>query len=99
MSKIVKRNIVVVLVDLVKPFPESRRRDVELVDEVKLNEHALHQMQDLVIFVVVRVEGRQSKCHFYVVRQCCVAYLQKLLLHVAVLWEAGLAIRRRVWSV
>lgn len=56
MPKVVEGNVVVVLVDFVEPFPETHGRYVELLNEIQLDKHHLHQMKNLVVLVVVGVK-------------------------------------------
>lgn len=99
MTKVVERNVVVVLVHLVEPLTQSRRRYVELFDKVQLHEHHLHQVENLEVLVVVGVERRQSQGDFNVIRQRRVTDFQELLFHVAMLWQAGFAMWRRIRPV
>lgn len=56
MPKVVEGNVVVVLVDFVEPFPETHGRYVELLNEIQLDKHHLHQVKNLIVLVVVRVK-------------------------------------------
>jgi len=58
--KVVEGHLVVVLVDLIEPLAQRVHRNAELLNESQLDEHGLHEMDDIGIAPLVGIEGRQA---------------------------------------
>jgi len=84
--KVVEGHLVVVLVDLVEPFAERVHRDAELLDEAQLDEHGLHEVDDVGVAPLVGVEGRQAQGGPHLLREGRITNFQEAALHLLMLW-------------
>lgn len=99
MSKIVKRNIIVMLVDLIEPFLQSAGWNSKLFDEVQLDEHYLHELENLVVLELIWIKSWQSKCAENVLAKCRVAHVHEGFLHVRMLWQTRFPLWWWVWPI
>lgn len=91
MPEIVKRHLIVVLVHLVQPLPQRVQGYIEFLNKSQLNEHGLHQMNDIGIAPLVRIEGRQTQSIAHLFREGGVAYFQEAFFNLLVFGQATFA--------
>lgn len=72
MPKVVKRDLVVVLVGLVQEVPENVDVDGELGAQVEVQEHLLEQQQQLFVLPLPAVERRHTQPLPHRIRHLCV---------------------------
>lgn len=83
-AKVVKWHIVVMLVDLVEPFPQRGYGNLELGEQPQLHKHCLHQTNYGRVVELVAIERGESEGGAHLLVKQVITDFKETLLHLLV---------------